>query len=172
MFKALLLSLLLQGCAHEAQYRYWYTQRTGIEVFDYTGLEKSTFRSPSRWDIETVIDYIILALPVTFDQAYFNGYSIFITPDWVKVHTEDRHVILADGYTDPVTKRIFISYLRPCIADSALLHELAHILRPLGFDRNHEDNRYWNWVRSLELNAIQDLCPPGYISPGNPPPIP
>jgi hypothetical protein len=143
-----------------------YTTKHGIKVYDST-----VERMPTVEETEVVVDYAVkhLSMSSVVGEAkvmYVNVWQYRMVDGYGTI------VELADGYTDINTLEIIISVFQDCLADSGLIHELAHVIHDYNariYDGEHSDMEFWRKVKQIEENAIDDLCPADYIRRDIPP---
>ncbi len=130
-----------------------YVTKHGIRVHD-----KTTVISPLQEEVEEVTSFVVkhLGHANRLEDVDMTLYNMVI----VKPHPKKDYFIVADGYTD-FFLNVYLSFQRNCIADSGLVHELAHVLKS---DHGHQDKRLWEKVGRLEQEAIKKMCYPGYVS--------
>lgn len=143
--KALLFALLVSviGCAH-AQPR---VMQSPYKVKHF-----------SQEELHKVVSYAHEAF-----GGDLRGWSIILTDAYIMQQGEkEGEILLADGITIPATKTIIVFAYNECLADSALVHEIGHVL---GYSHAEVLRKM---VEKVEEMAIRDLCPPGYVK-GTPP---
>lgn len=149
MNKYIFLLVFLSGCfpllSLPSMYR-------GINIYDR---QMDTYLTDDQ--AREMIDYAIDKLGVEWSDM-FEGYDFVFMSGYYGVLNQKGEVIAADGYTDVENKVVFIKVYK-CHGDSALIHEMAHII--MG-DRDHTDTEYWDEIKQLDLQMTKDLCPPDY----------
>jgi len=122
-----------------------YVTKNGLEIYDETGKEIP------RWKIEKLVQ---IALSVLTDYEALRGWKIRIVPSYIIV-TQGDNLIVAEGFTHPKSKTVLVSNVFTCFADSALVHELAHIV--LGAP--HTETEFWRTFKIFDKSIGDYLCP-------------
>lgn len=116
---------------------------------------------------KVLIDYVISKLG---HEELFEGYDFVFISNWVNQSTSDE-VAVGDGLTDLDNKVIYLM-VRDCFADSAILHEMSHVIhadkRGNG-DQNHIDKVWWSVMKIMSDNMIKHYCPLDYVRHDIPP---
>jgi len=148
MKKILFLFLFVTSCAS-------YTVN-GIKVFDR--------QVETKFTEQEITELIELSIILVRGQNLFEGWDFVFTNAWTVYSMNNKEVIIVPGIADPKDKVIFIK-VRECLWDSAIFHEMAHIVRlhKIGdSDREHLDKEFWDDIERLENAVINDNCPYGY----------
>jgi hypothetical protein len=112
----------------------------------------------SREEVKQVTDYTGKALGKTLPR----GWRVEFVDTYL-VGKDTNGIYFADGATDPYQRLIIVFAYNSCLADSSLIHEVAHAL---GYHSHTKD--LYKHLTVIQKQAIKDLCPEGYVS-GSPP---
>lgn len=134
--------LFSYGCAT-------FTHR-GISVYDR---QKDTYMTTS--EMEKAIDY---ALDKLKNEKMYDGWDLVFMSGYYGVMTPDGKIIVADGATFHNKRVIFIKVYK-CYGDSALIHEMAHVI--VG-DMLHRQKLFWEKIDEMGEKMAKDLCPKEY----------
>lgn len=67
-------------------------------------------------------------------------------------------VALFEGLTDPANNSMVVYIYQPCLAASALIHEIGHAVGKIG----HEDKLFWENINNIQKEAIEQFCGKDY----------
>jgi hypothetical protein len=134
---------------------------SGCMSFSYNGMHIYNRSSALDEDVFRVVGY---AARKTGYPDMFKGWRVVFIDDYPeRVDLGEGKVSVTVGITSYYTNTITVK-VNSCIWDSALLHELFHIVQinVYGFpDYKHRDKIFWNKVADLETYMLQ-RCPKGY----------
>lgn len=153
----------------------------GVKVFD-----KQVDTNMTSEEMEGLFDYVFddpawndllikYEIPLdSFDQTEGNyrdwfqiilaDWDIVFTSGWLAIPIDKSRIYIAGGVTDIKNKIIYL-HVAPCYADSALIHELGHVIKwHMGEDpdMNHEDFEFWLMIKLMGNRMVKDLCPIDY----------
>ncbi len=143
----LALSFLGAGCASPT-----YTTRHGLRVFDHTR------RTVPQERVEAVTQR---ALDFFGASSELDGVAVHFYSKLIHLPGPDDTLIIADGYTDPMTRTVIASSFSQCVSASSLVHELGHLIRISvnGFpDRDHRDVAYWEAIAAFDHALQREMC--------------
>jgi len=115
-------------------------------------------------DLQRVLHHSVYLLEVR-SNAFFGWQLIFTDTYPEVVNLGDGRVAITEGITDYNRQTVTVK-VNECVWDSALLHELAHIIQIQTLnevDYNHANKSFWSRVKSLEEQMF-DRCPADYKS--------
>ena len=153
MNKFILICILISGCS-------WFSYSS----FSYQGFSVYNRQADTNMNHSQMMTIINHAVNNLNNREVLVKYDIVFTSAWLGRPRIDGKIDIADGYTDIENKVIYIK-VRECIWDTALIHEMAHIIQYEVheiIDINHEVVSFWNKVYELENSSIE-FCPKNYV---------
>lgn len=143
----LALSFLGAGCASPT-----YTTRHGLRVYDHTR------RRVPQERVEAVTERALHFFGV---DGVLDGVAVHFYSKLIQLPGPDDTLIIADGYTDPLTRTVIASSFSQCVSASSLVHELGHLIRMAADgspDRGHRDVAYWEAIAAFDHVLQKEMC--------------
>lgn len=137
MTKYILLFLFLNSCALISIPSY--TTSHGIKIHDKTRLDIS------RAKMELVVSDFVKSF--NLNSKDLDGTHIYLFSKLIQIPNGDNEFIMADGFTDIREHTILLSVFTECLGNSAIVHELAHLIF---MDGNHTNKELWDRVKQIE----------------------
>lgn len=176
----LVILLLLSGCATFTHRDInIYDRQTGVmtvesetrfvveNVIGVFGFEQNR-TSPMQIKTKELIDYVISKLG---HEELFKGYDFVFMSGWLIQSGPNGNMVVGDGLTILEDKVIYLK-IRGCFADSAILHEMSHVIHANGRgdgDQGHMDKVWWSVMSDMTDEMVKKFCPADYTRNDIPP---
>jgi len=144
---------------------------SGCATFTYRNISvynKQVDTFATQTQMKQLIDY---AFEETGYESFFNGYNFVFTSAWLSQYQADGSIIVGDGQTILKDKIIFLK-VRSCFADSAIIHEMAHVVHFYKYgngDQLHENKAWWDTVKTMSEKMVIKFCHKSYVRNDKPP---
>lgn len=147
--KYILPLILVAGCA---------TASAQVSIRIHKPGSNTYATSFTQSEVDNIVYFTLKSLTKDFEKPWDITFTNNFIVRLERSSYTSVSVAVFEGLTDPVNNSIIVYIYQPCLAASALIHEIGHAVGGIG----HEDKLFWENVNNIQKEAIEEFCGKDY----------